>query len=700
MGRDRKRARQWAKELVDKMTLEEKASQLSYNAPEIKRLGIPEYNWWNEALHGVARAGVATSFPQAIALGATFDTELIHEVGEVISTEGRAKYNGYSAESDRDIYKGLTFWTPNVNIFRDPRWGRGQETFGEDPFLTSELGKNMVEGIQGDGSILKAAACAKHFAVHSGPEALRHEFDAKATPKDMAETYLPAFEALVKESKVESVMGAYNSTNGEPCCGSTTLIRDLLRETWKFEGHFVSDCWAIRDFHMHHKVTATPQESAAKAINAGCDLNCGNTYLYMLDAYKQGLVSEETITEAAVRLFTTRYLLGLFDENEYDKIGYDKIECKEHLEIAEKATLESVVLLKNNGILPLDKTKIKTIGIIGPNANSRASLIGNYHGTSSKYITVLEGIQEYVGDEVRVYYSEGSQLKKDKTQDLARENDRIAEAKNVAKNVDVVILCMGLDETLEGEEGDEGNAYASGDKPDLNLPVCQQKLQEAVAQCGKPIIYCLMSGSDINLTFAKENCSAVLQLWYPGARGGRAIAKLLFGEVSPSGKLNVTFHGNLEKYPSFTDYSMKGRTYRYLEKQVQFPFGFGLTYSKVLVENVCFEKQDTGAKVTAQVHNTGKYETDEVVQIYLKNETSIWATPNPALCAFKRIHMKSGEKKEIQLYIPERAFRVVNEKGDYVVDGNCFYLSVGCSQSDELSEELSGVETQKLHIEL
>ena len=403
---NREKARERAVELVSQMTLEEKASQLKYDAPGIPRLHIPAYNWWNEALHGVARAGVATSFPQAIGLAATFDEALLGEVADTIAEEGRAKYNAYAAHNDRDIYKGLTFWSPNVNIFRDPRWGRGQETYGEDPFLSGRLGSAFVKGLQGSGEVMKAAACAKHFAVHSGPEAVRHEFNAEVSNKDLYETYLPAFEELVKEAKVEAVMGAYNRTNGEPCCGSETLIQDILRTDWRFQGHYVSDCWAIRDFHENHMVTRDAKESAAMALNAGCDLNCGNTYLHIMNAYKHGLVTEEKITEAAVRLYTTRYLLGLFEETEYDKIPYEVVECKEHLALSERAARESIVLLKNDGILPLKKngrnnqegTSIHTIGVIGPNANSRAALIGNYHGTSSEYITVLEGIQRYVGD--------------------------------------------------------------------------------------------------------------------------------------------------------------------------------------------------------------------------------------------------------------------------------------------------------------
>ena len=354
----RQQARERAIELVQKMTVEERAGQLSYNAPAIPRLGIPAYNWWNEGLHGVARAGTATMFPQAIGMAAAFDEELVGKMAECVATEGRAKYNAYSKQEDRDIYKGLTFWSPNVNIFRDPRWGRGHETYGEDPFLTSRLGVAFVKGLQGNGEVMKAAACAKHFAVHSGPEALRHEFDAKATAKDMEETYLPAFEALVKEADVEAVMGAYNRTNGEPCCGSKTLIQDVLRDKWQFKGHYVSDCWAIRDFHENHMVTSSAKESAAMALNAGCDLNCGNTYLHVLNAYEQGLISEETITESAVRLFTTRFLLGLFDGSEYDEIPYETVECPEHIALAERATQESIVLLKNDGILPLDKKQI------------------------------------------------------------------------------------------------------------------------------------------------------------------------------------------------------------------------------------------------------------------------------------------------------------------------------------------------------
>jgi beta-glucosidase len=688
---NREEARKKATKLVSKMTLEEKASQLRYDAPAIKRLGIPAYNWWNEALHGVARAGQATVFPQAIGLGATFDTELLGKIADTVATEGRAKYNAYSKEEDRDIYKGLTFWSPNVNIFRDPRWGRGHETYGEDPYLTKELGVSFVKGLQGDGETMKAAACAKHFAVHSGPEAIRHEFDAIASPKDMEETYLPAFEALTKEANVEGFMGAYNRTNGEPCCGSPTLQKKL-RGDWGFQGYFVSDCWAIKDFHEHHMVTSTPAESAALALNNGCDLNCGNTYLHILKAYEKGLITEDTITESAIRLFTTRYMLGLFEETEYDKIPYSEVESPAHLALSQKAAEESFVLLKNNGILPLQKDKIKTVGIVGPNADSRAALVGNYHGTASRYCTIQEGLQDYLGDNVRVLSSVGCDLFRDRTEHLAFTQDRLAEAKIVAANSDVVILCVGLDETLEGEEGDTGNSYASGDKETLQLPQVQLDLMEAMAESGKPVILCLMAGSDIDLSYAAEHFDAVMVLWYPGAQGGKAAARILFGDVSPSGKLPVTFYETLEELPEFTDYAMKGRTYRYMENKAQFPFGYGLTYGKVTVTDAAVSTNDEASvTVQATVTNQGHTATRDVIQIYIKNTDSPLAVRNPELVAFTPVFLNAGETQTISLTISSRAFTVVDENGIRKEDGTHFQIFVGCSQPDERSVELTGV---------
>lgn len=694
-----------ATELVEKMTLEELASQLRYDAPAIERLNIPEYNWWSEGLHGVARAGTATVFPQAIGLGATFDAELLEEIGDAIATEARAKYNQSVKEEDRDIYKGLNIWSPNVNLFRDPRWGRGHETYGEDPYLISRLGIAFIKGLQGDGEYLKTAACAKHFAVHSGPEEMRHYFDAKADLKEMWETYLPAFEACVKEAQVEAVMGAYNRTNGEPCCAHGYLMDDVLRGKWDFKGHYVSDCWAVRDFHENHKVTEGPEESVRLALEKGCDLNCGCTYRKIISAYEEDMVPLEHIKKAAVRLFTTRFLLGMFDETEYDSIPYEKVECKEHLALASRAAKESIVLLKNDGILPLNKDKIKTIGVIGPNADSRKALMGNYHGTSSRYITVLEGIQDYVKDDVRVLYSLGSHLFYDREEPLARPNDRLSEAKTVAKHSDLVVLCLGLDETLEGEEGDTGNAYASGDKRDLKLPKSQIKLLEAVAETKVPFIVCMMAGSAMDLNFTSEHAAAVIQAWYPGARGGKDVADILFGEVSPSGKLPVTLYRDLDDMPDFTDYSMKGRTYRFLTKAPLYPFGYGLTYGDTCVTDLKPEKEvdykaltQEDSKVLVSVRNQGDRETEDVVQIYVQVKGTANEVPNPKLAAFKRISLKPGEEKTVELTIPVSAFATVNEQGEKCFDGSGAVIYAGFGQPDERTKELTGKEGKCLAV--
>lgn len=686
---DRETARRRAKALAAKMSLEEKAGQLSYNAPPIPRLGVPAYNWWNEALHGVARAGAATSFPQAIGLAAMFDEELLEKLGDVAATEGRAKYNALSAQDDRDIYKGLTFWSPNVNIFRDPRWGRGHETYGEDPCLTSRLGKAYVRGLQGDGETMKAAACAKHFAVHSGPESLRHKFNAVASPKDMEETYLPAFEACVRDAGVEAVMGAYNRTNGEPCCGSETLLKDILRGRWGFQGHVVSDCWAIRDFHTGHMVTENTAQSVALALKNGCDLNCGDCYRCLLLALREGLISEEDITRAVERLFTTRYLLGVLGEgSEYDSIPYEAVECPEHLALAHKAALESCVLLKNNGLLPLNPKTVGTVGVIGPNANSRAALVGNYHGTASRYVTVLEGIQDAMEGHGRVLYSEGCHLWRDRVEPLAQASDRMAEAMAVARHSDVVVLVLGLDETLEGEQPDEGNAAGSGDKEDLLLPSPQRMLLRHVLSAGKPTLVVLLAGSAIDLSEAENQADAVLLGWYPGAGGGRAIADLIFGKESPSGKLPVTFYRNeaLDELPAFTDYAMTNRTYRYYRGEPLYPFGYGLTYGDAAVTAVTAEE----ARAHVTVENRGDRAVQEVVQLYMKDEASPDAPPNPILCGFRRVELGVGETKTVDIPIEPSAFTVVNAAGERIPGSGDWTLYAGLGQPDPRTARLTG----------
>lgn len=690
---NRNEAKKKAEQLVSQMTIEEKASQLKFDAEAIPRLNIPAYNWWNEALHGVARAGTATVFPQAIGLAAAFDTDMMEKIGDAIAVEGRAKYNENQKHGDRDIYKGLTFWAPNVNIFRDPRWGRGHETYGEDPYLTSRLAVRFIKGMQGNGEFLKTAACAKHFAVHSGPEEKRHYFNAVASRKDMEETYLPAFEACVKEANVEAVMGAYNRTNGEPCCASEELMKHYLRGKWGFQGHYVSDCWAIRDFHENHKVTSRPEESVKMALEAGCDLNCGCTYEKILNAYKEGLIDEKYITDSCVRLFTTRFLLGMFEHTKLDEIPYTEVESKEHINLAVQAAAESIVLLKNNGILPLDKKKVHTIGVIGPNADSRKALIGNYHGTSSEYITVLEGIRREAGEDVRILYSEGCHLWKDTVEHLAapEQPDRLAEALTVAEYSDVVLLVVGLDETLEGEEGDTGNSDASGDKRDLSFPLPQKKLMDAVLECEKPVIVLNMTGSAMDLRKADEKSAAVLQVWYPGARGGKAVADVLFGKISPSGKLPVTFYKDTADLPDFEDYSMKDRTYRFYTGEVFYPFGYGLTYGDCKTEKVSVRMEKEEEVIfTAEITNYKNTPTDDVFQVYVKDMDTPFAVLNPSLAAFKRVHLEAGETKVVELQIRNQAFTSVNEEGERKQFGKRFQLYGGFSQPDQRSEMLTG----------
>ncbi len=685
-----------AAELVAQMTLEEKAFQMVHGAPAVERLGIKAYNWWNEALHGVARAGVATVFPQAIALAATFDEDFIEEVADAISTEARAKFNIQQKFDDTDIYKGLTFWAPNINIFRDPRWGRGHETFGEDPYLTSRLSVRFVEGLQGhDENYMKAAACAKHFAVHSGPEDLRHEFNAEVSRQDLYETYLPAFKACVQEAKVEAVMGAYNRTNGEPCCGSKTLLKDILRDEWGFKGHVVSDCWAVRDFHGGHAVTAGPLESVALAVNNGCDLNCGNLFIYVKEAVEKGLIREERVDEALVHLFTARMKLGMFDEKgktPFDHIPYTVVDSKEMQELNLKAAEKCVVLLKNEGgLLPLDKSKIKTIGVIGPNANNRKALIGNYEGTASRYFTVSEGIQEYAGDGIRVLFSEGCHLYKGSISNMSKGRDRRSEIKAVCEASDVVIMCLGLDSGLEGEEGDQGNEFASGDKQSLDLPGKQQGILEVAYECGKPVVLVLLSGSALAVNWADEHIPAIVQGWYPGAQGGRAIARVLFGDKNPEGRLPVTFYRTLEELPEFTDYSMQGRTYRYMKNEALYPFGYGLSYTDFEYGDATVSSHvigTEGIELKVTVTNTGSREGTETVQVYVKADRD--GTPNAQLKGIRKVSLMPGESKEISVSLPLSAFALYDEQAVNRVEKGQYLIFAGGSQPDERSRKLTG----------
>ena len=707
-----------ANKLLSEMTLDEKISQMCHNAPSIDRLGIKSYVWWNEALHGVARSGVATVFPQCIGLAATFNDGLIYKIADCISTEARAKYNEYQRQNDHMIYKGLTFWSPNVNIFRDPRWGRGHETYGEDPFLTAKMGVAFIKGMQGNDPVfLKTAACAKHYAVHSGPEGMRHNFNAEVSDKDLYETYLPAFEACVKEAEVEAVMGAYNAVDDIPCCGNKRLLQEILRDKWGFKGHVLSDCGAIHDFHGSYKVTDTPAESAAMAVKAGCDLNCGNTYWYVTESVSKGLLNEEDIDKCVKRLLATRLKLGMIGNGEngdnesnnnnsninsgrrtpWDDIPYEVNDCPEHHQLSLEAARESMVLLKNDGILPLKLNDLKNIAVIGPNADSKKALEGNYNGMPSEYHTVLEGIQSYIKDnsylsvknKPRVFYAQGCEL-------FGEKEDRLSEGISAALYSDIVILCVGLDSTLEGESGDGFNSDASGDKLTLLLPPGQRKLMESIAALNKPVILVNMSGSAVDLSYAHEHFSAVVQAWYPGQMGGRAVAELLFGNYSPSGRLPVTFYRTTEELPHFEDYSMENRTYRYMKNEAFYPFGYGLSYSQfeysgIRAENTTI-RQGEEFHFSVSVSNTGIYDGFEAIQVYIQNlDAGLKGlhVPKWELCGFKKVFIKAGERVDTGFSVSTRSMATAAADGTRRQEPGRFRLYAGGRQPDARSERLT-----------
>jgi len=651
------------KELISQMTLEEKVSQLFYKSPAIERLGIPEYNWWNECLHGVARAGVATVFPQAIALAATFDGGLVEQIADAISDEARAKYNEAIKQGNRGQYWGLTFWTPNINIFRDPRWGRGQETYGEDPYLTSQIALALVRGLQGkDPENLKLAACAKHFAVHSGPEKERHTFNAVVSKKDLWETYLPAFKALV-DGGVESVMGAYNRIFGEPCCASNFLLKDILRGRWNFKGHVVSDCWAIRDFHEYHKITNSPEESAALALNAGCDLNCGCTYPMLTVAFKKGLVSEETINTSIERVLRTRFKLGMFDppgKGKYGKLGRKVINCKKHRMLALKAAEKSIVLLKNdNDLLPLDSNP-KKINVEGPAAANAHTLFGNYYGVSSHFITILEGLGEKVKNKfgINLEYRQGCLM--------YGENSKTLAVYGEANIADIVIAVMGLDGAIEGEEGDAIASDSNGDRDAIELPAWQLKYLQKIRETGKKIILVLTGGSPI--AFPEDIADAVIFAWYPGESGGKAVADIIFGDVVPSGKLPITFPASTSQLLPYNDYSMKGRTYRYMTEKPLYPFGFGLSYTKFHFDSINFSSNELSAgncvKVKVTVTNIGKRDAEEVVQLYISRDNRRENEPFTSLKRFRRVFIPAGRSKTVEFDLFSTFFETINADGE------------------------------------
>ena len=675
--------------LVNKLTLDEKVQQMMHISPAIPRLGIPAYDWWNEALHGVGRSGNCSVFPQTIGLAATFDTDLALRTATAVSDEARAIHNAAIAKDNRARYTGLTFWTPNINIFRDPRWGRGQETYGEDPYLTSQMGLQFVHGLRGgDPNDLKTAACAKHFAVHSGPERFRHEFNAKVSNKDLYETYLPAFKTLV-DGGVESVMCAYNRTNDEPCCGSPFLLVDILRNKWQFKGHVVSDCWAIQDFHQGHKVTPGPVESAVLALRKGVNLNCGSEYYpNLVKAVKQGLIKEDEINQSLAILLRTRFKLGMFDKLEsdpYSKISPSVLNSDIHRKIALESARKSIVLLKNNGVLPLSKD-VHSLYLLGPNATSTDALIGNYFGLNQNMATIQEGITGHLAPGSVMQYKQGFLA--------ARANlNPIDWASGEAKDVDVSVVCMGLTGSLEGEEGDAIESADYGDRLDYNLPKNQiDFLKKLRKDNKKPIIVILNVGSPINMAEITELADAVIWAWYPGEEGGNAVADVLFGDISPAGRLPITFPKSLDQLPAYDNYAMKGRTYRYMDQEPFYPFGYGLSYTKFSYSGLNLSKEKVKKSESFQaevtVQNDGKMESDEVVQLYIKRENEKIVTPIFSLKGFKRIHLKVGESTKVSFSITPEMLSIIGENGETLIQKGIVKIFIGGSLPTQRSLDL------------
>ncbi len=675
-------------DLIGRLTLEEKVSQMMHASPAIERLKIPAYNWWNEALHGVGRGGVATVFPQAIGMGATFDEDLIYRVSSAISDEARAMYNAAVAKGYHQQYGGLTFWTPNINIFRDPRWGRGQETYGEDPFLMSRLGVAFVRGLQGDNpNYLKTAACAKHFAVHSGPEKLRHEFNAVSSQKDLRETYLPAFKSLV-DAGVESVMCAYNSTNGEPCCSNKFLLNDVLRKEWGFKGHIVTDCWAVADYYNGHNVVKTQAEAAAMVVKQGVSLNCGNEYGALIEAVEKKLITEKEIDDALATLLRTRFKLGLLDpkeRNPYNAISTDVINSPEHRALARETAQKSVVLLKNNGVLPL-RNDLNKYFITGPTAANVDILLGNYYGVNPQMVTVVEGIAAAIEPGSQLQYRLGIML------DRPNANPQDWSTGN-AKNSNATFYVMGISGLLEGEEGESIASPTFGDRLDYNIPKHQieflKKLKEGHTN---PVIAIVTGGSPMNLTEVHELADAVLLIWYPGQEGGNAVADIIFGKTSPSGRLPITFPKSLDQLPPYEDYTMKGRTYRYMEAEPMYPFGYGLSYTTFAYSDLKLSstsiKKNQPVEVEVTVTNTGKVSGEEVVQLYISHVDSKITAPLFSLNGIKRVKLAPGGSEKVKFTITPQMYSIINDKGVATIQPGKVRVSVGGSLPGNRSETL------------
>jgi len=680
-----------AQALLDAMTVEEKMQQLLADAPGIPRLGVLPYNWWNEALHGVARNGRATVFPQPIGIAATFDDDLVYRIATAISDEARAKFNIAQSMGNYSKYAGLTFWSPNVNIFRDPRWGRGMETYGEDPYLQARLGVAFVKGLQGnDPDHMKTAACAKHYAVHSGPEALRHEFDAVAPRKDLYETYLPAFEALVKEGNVECVMCAYNRAYGDPACGSDLLLKDILRDQWGFQGHVVSDCGAVRDFHKNHRLTDSEAEAAAWALKAGTDVNCGRYYNFLPDALEQGLIDESDIDTSLRRLLATKLKLGFFDEKTaWNKLGAEVVEREENVALAREAAQKSIVLLRNrNNTLPLNRNT-RSLFIAGPHASTNEVLLGNYYGMSGDMVSILEGITGAVsvGTTIDYRYGQRPYVPNVNPKDWATGG---------AANSDATIVVLGISGLMEGEEGSAIASPSKGDRLDLNLPEEQLKFLRKIRSKSKgPVIVVLTGGSPITMPEVEELADAILFAWYPGQQGGKAVADVIFGDTNPSGRLPITFPRSVEQLPPYLDYSMAGRTYRYMTQTPLYPFGYGLSYTSFDYGEVKLSSDEVKAGDTLElevvVGNNGDRDGVEIVQLYHSVEEAAFDVPLSTLIGFKSVTIPASGQKAVRFSISAEQMKAFNPEGKAVfVPGN-HTLYVGGVSPGQRGEDLTGI---------
>lgn len=678
-----------ATDLVSRMTLEEKVSQMMNNSPAIERLGVPAYNWWNEGLHGVARTGKhATVFPQAIGNAATFDDHNLFVMATMISTEARAIHHQYEREGKRDIYEGLTFWSPNINIFRDPRWGRGQETYGEDPFLTGKMGMALVKGFQGsDPRYLRITACAKHFAVHSGPESSRHTFDAEVSPYDLHDTYLPAFRNLVVDAHVASVMCAYNALGGQPCCGNDLLMTDILYRQWRFRGYVTSDCGAIDDFYRGHKTSADAPSAASDAVLHGTDIECGSSYKTLVEAVHKGLLPESKIDSSVCHLLEIRFRLGMFDPPAmvpYDTISMAQVESPAHQAQALLMARESIVLLRNeHHMLPLSKTGLHKVAVLGPNADDSTAVLGNYNGFPTHTVTVLEGIRSKLGPGTEVYYEKSVDYVEGDTADA-----RLSHIADRVKDADVIVFVGGISPSLEGEEMPvKVEGFSGGDRTSIALPSVQTNLLKALHATGKPVVFVMMTGSALATEWASGHLPAIVNAWYGGEAAGTAVADVLFGDYNPSGRLPVTFYRSVDQLPPFSDYSMEGRTYRYFKGKPLYPFGYGLSYTSFAYDQVRVQDTvsldnlgDKMVKVEVDFRNTGKRDGDEVVQLYLRHPDARGRTPVWGLKGFNRVHVYAGKRAGAFFYLRARDLAQVDEAGHVVLRPGPVDLFVGDGQ--------------------